>query len=435
MAVAVWTSLLAFVVLAGLVAVTALMAAADASVHLVPRGRVRRLAESGGGDARALDELSERPGRVLAAKALVSAAAYATAGITTGWALHVTYPTLPLWFALVLGLLIGVLLLFVLAEALPRTLALQNPERIALAAARWALRVTRVAYPIVRALSAPFTWAAGLSAHDTATPPVPWVTEDEYRAQPGGDEEDAAREEAEDALLDAVSDFTGKLVREVMVPRTDMIAIEDSATVDDALDLIDTHGFSRLPVYRETLDDIVGIVYAKDLLLRLRDRTAAELRPASIARPAYFVPETKPVEELLIEMRRRSHMAIVADEYGGTAGLVTIEDLLEEIVGDIFDEYDREEPLVVPLAADRWRVDARMPVDELDERFGTAIADQSEAETVGGLVTELMGHIPVVGEAAAVEGLRLTVREMQGTRVRMLEVESTGTADDEEARG
>jgi putative hemolysin len=422
-------SLIAFVILAGLVFLVALLSAADASVHLLPRSRIRRLAETGGAAARALDVLAERPGKLLATEALVAAGGFAASSAVIGWALELTYPALPAWADAALGLAIGATLLFMLAEVLPRALAVSNPERVALSAAPWTVRVTKVAYPVARVLSAPFVWATTLS-HPEVQLEVPWVTEDEYRDFVAGDEEEVARDEAEDALIEAVAEFADKIVREVMVPRTDMVGLEDTATFDEALEAIAKHGFSRLPVYHETLDDIVGVVYAKDLLLQLRGGDCTRVRPADIARAAYFVPETKPLEELLVEMRRKAHMAIVADEYGGTAGLVTIEDLLEEIVGDIFDEYDRQVQLITDLGNGRWRVDARLPVDELNERFGTAI--DREAESIGGLFSELVGHIPTVGESVEIEGLLLTVTEMQGTRVRRLDVESRRTHAAEE---
>jgi CBS domain containing-hemolysin-like protein len=152
---------------------------------------------------------------------------------------------------------------------------------------------------------------------------------------------------------------------------------------------------------------------------------------AALARAPYYVPETKPVEELLAEMRAKTHIAIVADEYGGTAGLVTLEDLIEEIVGEISDEYDREESLLVDLGGGHYRVDARLPVDDLNERFGTEI--ETDADSVGGLFTELAGRIPEAGESIEVEGLRLTVTDLQGTRVRQLRVEPAAVSDTEGA--
>jgi CBS domain containing-hemolysin-like protein len=215
-----------------------------------------------------------------------------------------------------------------------------------------------------------------------------------------------------------------------MVPRTDMVAIEDTASLPEALAAITAAGVSRVPVYHEDLDDVRGILYAKDLLPALAAGDPS-VQVAALARPALFVPETKPVDDLLREMRRRTHIAIVADEYGGTAGLVTIEDLLEEIVGEIYDEYDPQVAMVTTLPDGRVRVDARMGVDEIDERFGTSL--DVEADTAGGLFTEIAGHIPQVGESVAIEGLRLTVEEMEGNRVRQLVVESAPVQKDEEA--
>ncbi len=180
-------------------------------------------------------------------------------------------------------------------------------------------------------------------------------------------------------------------------------------------------------MYRDTVDDVRGVLYAKDLLDALVEGASDRLA-IDLARQPYFVPETKPVEELLVEMRERTHIAIVADEYGGTAGLVTLEDLLEEIVGDISDEYDREEPLVVEVGAEHYRVSARLPVDDLNELLGTDF--DIDADSVGGLFTEVAGRIPEVGESVDIEGIRFTVTELQGTRICELSVQPTGSASE-----
>jgi CBS domain containing-hemolysin-like protein len=323
------------------------------------------------------------------------------------------------WFALLLGTGVAVIVVFVVGEALARTLAVHNPERVALAAAPVAQQLTAMLYPVARVLAAPLTGLVGLVAEEPVADA--WLTADELRAATPGDDEEVSRDEAEEAIIDAVADFTQKIVREVMVPRTDMVCLEDTATIAEALAVIGGSGVSRVPVFHDTLDDIRGMLYAKDLLLCLGRGECVDGRLVSIAREPYFVPETKPVEELLIEMRTQTHIAIVADEYGGTAGLVTIEDLLEEIVGEIFDEYDTALPMMVDLGGGRARIDARMPIDDLNEAFGTDI--ELEADSVGGLFVELAGHIPTLGEALEVEGLRLIVEDMEGNRVRGLLVE------------
>ena len=410
-----------------LLVAAAFVSATGTAVSLVSRGRTRRLVESERPGSGALERLQDQPSRLAASAALLLAIAYA--GVATGatWLVRSTYPGMPLLLAGAIGWAIGAVAVYAFGEALPRTLAMQNPERLALASAPLLRRVARAIEPLAALLGAP--WRAIVSLLGGQSVP-PWADEDEYRGAVGVDAEDAEREEAEEALLDAVADFTSKVVREVMVPRTDMKTLAASARVQDALDLIEQHGVSRMPVYHETVDDIRGVLYAKDLLLRV-GRACEDIDLLQIARPPYFVPESKPVEELLLEMRSKTHIAIVADEYGGTAGLVTIEDLLEEIVGEIFDEYDRQEPLIVELGDGRWSIDARVAVDEFDERFGTAI--ETEADSVGGLVTELAGRIPEQGEEFEIEGLRFVVDDREGTRVRRLIVESNGTRDGEES--
>jgi len=401
------------------------LAAAETSVMLLPPGRVHRLAESDRRGAVELETLSSRAYRLRAVSELVAALAFASVALVGAKLGALSGLPTPIVWEFVGGVL-GVAVTFALTQALPRALAVANPEVIALEAAPTARVLVPALYPIARLLTAPFAWVVRMAGAERST--SPWATVAEYRAV--DTDEETEREEAEEALLEAVSDFAEKVVREVMVPRTDMVALPDFARAADAVALIERTGFSRLPVYHETTDDIRGVLYAKDLLVALA-AGKADGPVASLARPPRFVPETKPIEELLAEMRRKTHIAIVADEYGGTAGLVTLEDLIEEIVGDIADEYDREEVLLLDVGDGRYRVDARLPVDDLNEAFGTQI--DIEADSVGGLFTELAGRIPSVGECVEIEGLRLTVTELQGTRIRQLIVEPAASEEEEGA--
>ena len=269
----------------------------------------------------------------------------------------------------------------------------------------------------------PFTGTMRLATGERSSD-VPWEDAAEHRL--------ASDDEANSGFQDEDYFDAGmerKVVREVMVPRTDMVAIEDTATISEALAAITAAGVSRVPVFHDTLDDVRGVLYAKDLLPFLA-AGALDARPIDIVRPALFVPETKVIEDLLREMRHKTHIAIVADEYGGTAGLVTIEDLLEEIVGEIYDEYDPQIAMVTTMPDGRIRVDARLAVSEIDERFGTLL--RVEADTAGGLFTELAGRIPKAGESVEVQGLRFTVEEMEGNRVRQLVVEPAPQPDEED---
>jgi CBS domain containing-hemolysin-like protein len=222
-------------------------------------------------------------------------------------------------------------------------------------------------------------------------------------------------------MIHSVFELGDTLVREVMVPRTDMVFIERGKTLRQALSLALRSGFSRIPVVGENEDDVIGIAYLKDIVARgleHRDGESVE-KVESIMRPATYVPDSKPIDELLREMQaRQSHVAIVIDEYGGTAGLATIEDILEEIVGEIADEYDQEQPTVEWLSPDTARVTSRLPVDELADEFGVII-DAEDVETVGGLLAQALGRVPIAGSAATVAGLRLTAENLAGRRNRI----------------
>ena len=294
---------------------------------------------------------------------------------------------------------------------------------------RTAQRAAKVIYPLTRVLG---PLPGLLVAIGNALPP-------RRRARPAEDHEDAepavARSElrglvdylerrtgiepGEREMVRSVFELGDTIVREVMVPRTDMVFIESDKTLEQALSLALRSGFSRIPVVGENEDDVVGIAYLKDIVAWSHEHPGAEAteKVATVMRSASYVPDSKPVDELLRQMQaQRNHMVIVIDEYGGTAGLVTIEDLLEEIVGEITDEYDNEQPPVQWLSADSARVTARLSVTELEELFGVQIAAVEDVETVAGLLAHALGRVPIAGSAATVSGLRLTAEPGSGRR-------------------
>ena len=225
-------------------------------------------------------------------------------------------------------------------------------------------------------------------------------------------------EPGERDMVRSVFELGDTIVREVMVPRTDMVFIEADKTVEQALSLALRSGFSRIPVVGENEDDVVGIAYLKDIVAWSHEHPGAEAteKVATVIRPASYVPDSKPVDELLRQMQaQRSHVAIVIDEYGGTAGLVTIEDILEEIVGEITDEYDNEQPPVEWLSDGSARVTARLSATELGELFGVNL-EEEDVETVAGLLAHALGRVPIAGSAATVRGLRLTAENLAGRR-------------------
>jgi magnesium and cobalt exporter, CNNM family len=317
------------------------------------------------------------------------------------------------------GVLIGtvgeVVVFFVLAEVAPKTFAVQHTESAALrlSGPLWAI----TSFPPLRALSRLLIWVANVILPGKGLKKGPYTTEEDIRtmADVAADEEVIEREERR--LIHSIFEFGDTVVREVMVPRPDMVGVEADGTVDDALEKAIEAGYSRLPAFGEGPDDILGLVYLKDIIRRTRENGGAHGTLRELVRPAVFVPEQKRVAELLREMQQdKFHMAVVIDEYGGTAGLVTLEDLLEEIVGEIVDEYDVEAPKVERLPDGGLRVAGGTPIDEVNELLEIELPD-TDWDTVGGLMFNLLGHVPIEGETVDFQGLEFRAERVQGRRI------------------
>ncbi len=309
---------------------------------------------------------------------------------------------------------------------MPKTLALNFPERFALLAARPLALMERFLNPLVWLTTTISGFMVRLFG-GRERPQTGLLSVEELKLLVETGSAQGQIEEAEKEMIHGVIELGDKQIHEVMIPRIGIKAVEVDEPIDDVLDFIVQAGHSRVPVYRENLDNIVGILYAKDLLPYLRP-SADEPKPIDIrvlARPAAYVPETKRVDEMLTEMRSaRRHIAIVVDEYGGTAGLVTIEDLVEEIVGDIQDEYDIEESLVEPVETDAdrraFRLDGRVTMDDLRDLFELSDAEEPDEEaydTVGGLIIHRVGRIPLVGTEVDFRDLTLRVLAADSRRV------------------
>ncbi|MEU9887522.1 hemolysin family protein [Sphaerisporangium sp. NPDC051011] len=308
---------------------------------------------------------------------------------------------------------------YVIVGVSPRTLGRQHAEPIALASAPIVYGLTRIFGPLPKLL---------ILLGNALTPgrgfrDGPFTSEAELRDLVDLAEERRVIEPDERQMIHSVFELGDTLVREVMVPRTDMVFIERGKTLSQALSLALRSGFSRIPVVGENEDDVVGIAYLKDIVRRVHEANGAGAtereKVGSLMRPATYVPESKPIDELMREMQARQiHLAIVIDEYGGTAGLVTIEDVLEEIVGEIADEYDQEAPRVEWLDDGGARVTARLSVDELGELFDVEL-DVEDVDTVGGLLAHALGRVPIAGSRATVDGLSLTAESTAGRRNRI----------------
>ena len=314
------------------------------------------------------------------------------------------------WRAFVITAAVMTAAIYLMVGIVPRSFGRHNAVRLASAAARVLAPTVRLLGPLPRLLLAPGAVASRGQGSEEDLRGLVDLLEQRQVIQPD-----------ERAMIHSVFELGDTIVREVMVPRTDMVFVERGKTLRQALSLALRSGFSRIPVIGENEDDIVGIAYLKDIVTRSYEHRAGESveKVDSIMRPATFVPESKPIDALLREMQARQiHLAIVIDEYGGTAGLVTIEDILEEIVGEIADEYDKEQPPVEWLGEEHARVTARLPVEELEELFGVRI-DAQDVETVGGLLAQRLGRVPIAGSVATVAGLRLTAESLAGRRNRI----------------
>jgi putative hemolysin len=312
----------------------------------------------------------------------------------------------------------------IFCEITPKTAAVQNPLRVArmmvglVRGATWLLR------PIVRLLSTITNFLVRLLGGQ-AVHRGPFVTEEELRLLVTVGEEEGVLEEEETEMIHSIFEFADTTAREVMIPRIDMVTLESDATVDEAVDVALQGGFSRIPVYEEDIDNIIGVLYTKDMLKQLREgHNTLPIR--NFVRPAYFVPETKKLDDLLREIRqKRVHMVIVVDEYGSVAGLVTIEDLVEEIVGDIQDEYDREEKLYEQVSKDEYIFDAKISIDEFNDVMDMDLEDE-DYETLGGFLYAQLDKIPTVGDAITYKGLEFTVLTTRGRRITKVRVGRLG---------
>ena len=322
------------------------------------------------------------------------------------------------WVVVTLSVVIMTIVCYVLVGVGPRTLGRQHPYAIALASAYPVRLLGRLVNPLASLL---------ILLGNALTPGKgfregPFASEVELRELVDMAEARGVVESDERQMIQSVFDLGDTTVREVMVPRGDVVWIEKHKTVEQALALALRSGFSRLPVISDSIDDVVGVVYLKDLVSRSQaGERGSAVEIETILREPFLVPESKPIDDLLREMQlRRNHIAIVIDEYGGTAGLATIEDILEEIVGEITDEYDRERPPVDWVDADTARVTARLSVEDLAELFDAVLPDDDDdAETVGGLLAQEIGLVPIVGSSARVGGLELTAENVGGRRNRI----------------
>ncbi len=394
----------------GLICAAAVLAMAETSLTRTNRVKALTLSEEKRRGANALLRLVEHPERFLNPVLLLVLLCHLVAATLVGVVAERMFGPVGVAAATAFE----VVIVFVFAESLPKTFAVQHPDRAALLTAPLVSAIT--GFLPIRLLARGLIGLTNMIVPGKGLKEGPYVSEQEILALADVAVEEDVIEREERQLIHSIIEFGDTVVREVMIPRPDMVAIESRATVTDAMEVVMAAGYSRIPVYDQGIDDILGLLYAKDLMRAVRDKKSEE-QVRELVREANFVPETKRVAELLPEMQKqKSHMAIVVDEHGGTAGLVTLEDLIEELVGEIVDEYDVEEPPIEPLPGGDVRVNARMPIDELNELLDAEFPE-GDYDTVGGLVYFLLGHVPSEGETVDYDGRRLRAERVQGRRI------------------
>ena len=394
-----------------------LFAASDAAIFRMSRVRAQELYDEGRAGANSLLRVVADSSAYLAVITFLRVVAEATTAVLL--TLAVSGMVDDLLKALLISIAVMALVSFIIVGVSPRTLGRQNYETVALWAAPVAVALRSVLGPVAKLL---------VVLGNAVTPGKgyregPFQTESELRDLVDIAGESDVIEDDEREMIHSVFELGDTVAREVMVPRTDMVVIDHGATLRSAMSLFLRSGFSRIPVVGEGSDDVRGLLYFKDVARRLTAAPEDRKHPAAeVMRPMHYVPESKPVDDLLREMQReQSHFAIVVDEYGGTAGLVTIEDIIEEIVGEIADEHDRGAPGVEPLDDGGLRVPAAMDIDDLAELFDVTI-DEEDVDTVGGLLTKAIGRVPIAGSSGVVAGLELTAERMAGRRHRVASV-------------
>ncbi len=391
-----------------LIVVVAFNAATEVAITRTNRVRALRLLEDKRRGAGALSRIAEDPAPYLNVVLLLTLLA-TIGGTTIATAVAVRHFERAGEIFSTIAMTIA---LFIFAEVTPKTFAIQQTDRVGLLTAPILVFITKLVGPFAKGLLR----LANVLMPGKGLKQGPYITEQELRASAEVASEEGEIEDEEKELIHSIFEFGDTIVREVMVPRPDIVAIEHDRTLRDVQALVLKHGYSRVPVYREDLDDVAGIVYAKDVLKAVH-QGKHDVPLNEVIRETHYIPETKKIAELLREMQRdKFHIALVTDEYGSVSGLVTLEDLLEELVGEIADEYDREEPELEEVGDGLYRVSGKASIDDVNELLDAELPDE-EWDTVAGLMLELFGRIPKSGDDVDFQGLSFTAEEVQGRRI------------------
>jgi putative hemolysin len=421
---------------AALILLNGFFVAAEYSLVTVRRTRLKELADEGSRRARSVMRITSNPPHFIAAMQLgVTLTSLAIGAIGEAVLSDLFGIWLGTFLAVLLAFLIITFLHVVVGELVPKGLALSYSERIALGVSNPVRTFFFVFKPVIWLLQRSSEWAQRAIGIDPTKTEGEAHSEAELRMLLEVSSAHGEIEQGEREMLYKVFDFADKEASDVMVPRPDVVGISIEMAPEEALRAVLESPYTRYPVFRESLDEIVGILHVRDLISALHDSAIAEVELAALLRPAYVVPETKDLAALLAEFRRTNqHMSVVVDEYGSTVGVVTLEDLLEEIVGEIEDEFDLPDESVERIDETTIRIDGTFPIDDFNEEFGTTLVHE-DYHTVAGYVFGLIGRAAEPGDEVRTDGLRITVLEVEGSRIQRLEVEFLPTPEPVDEEG
>lgn len=415
-----------FIILLVLLVLSALFSAAETSFTAISDIKFNKLAGENPRNFKYLEKLLKQPGKMLTTilvgnnivnilSSIISTIIFMK--ILIGLGSHNIAAN-----TLIITLIMTTLIL-IFGEITPKTIAIRNPEKISLHSSRFIYVVSILFYPIIRVLNLISKLVIRLTG-GTKLDKGTLVTEEEIKILINMGRKEGVLEEDEEKMLNSIIEFGDIIVREIMTPRTDIVAVEEYTSPRKVVDLIRRDGHSRIPVYKEKIDNITGLIYAKDLLSVPEEELEKASFLKDLLREPYFVPETKKIDEVLSEMRaKKKHLAIVVDEYGGTSGLVTIEDILEEIVGDIKDEYDAKEEPIIKLSEAEYIISGTINVSELNEQLAINLPVEEDYDTIAGFIVNRLGQIPKVGDVVEYEDLILKVTDARRRRILQIEME------------
>lgn len=428
-----------------LIGVNAFFAASEIAILSVRQSKLKPLIEEGNKSAKIVDRYLEEPSKLLAIiqVGITFAGFFASALSAKTLAVHLanlfkkTNILIVSQFAdsisFILITAIVAYITLVLGELVPKRMALQKSDKVALSVARPIAFISKIAHPIVKLLTNSTNLIVkllgGSIKYDSEQ-----ITEEEIRLMINVGEEKGIIQETETEMINSIFEFDDTVVKEVMTPRTDMVTVNVNAKIDEILDVIVEEHFSRIPVYEDTIDNIIGMLYVKDLFGIIKKGGELEVSLKDMIRDAHYVSEYKKIDELFKDMQKsKNHIAIVIDEYGGTAGLITIEDLLEEIVGNIFDEYDDVILEYEQIDSDTYLVNGMLSLDEVNHIMDIELPeDELEFDTISGMVLSLSGKMPEVGDEVEFDGIKFRIEEVEDKRITKIKITKNHAEEKEE---